>query len=239
MAASLTQNSSGRRRANSYWWLAIALGISALGVLAMPIDLPVANWCLGNHCPAAIKKLLALAEVFGHGFGVVAILLSVAVLDPVRRWTIPRLVICSLGAGLLANVGKLILGRVRPHHFDFTGGVRATFLKWFPWGTGESLQQGFPSSHTATAVGLAIALAWIYPRGRWLFAMFAVLVALQRIESGAHFVSDTLWGAAVGIAVGGWFASDCSLGWLGNRLERRLSREAEGTVERKIQRTAA
>jgi membrane-associated phospholipid phosphatase len=49
-----------------------------------------------------------------------------------------------------------------------------------------------------------------------LFAAFAILAAMQRIESQSHFFSDILAGAAVGAVVagictmprllGGWFA---------------------------------
>ena len=51
-------------------------------------------------------------------------------------------------------------------------------------------------------MGLAIALAAIYPRGRWLFAAFALLACLQRIHALAHFPSDILAGAAIGCLVG-------------------------------------
>jgi membrane-associated phospholipid phosphatase len=57
--------------------------------------------------------------------------------------------------------------------------------------------QSFCSGHTATAVGLAISLSFFYPRGRWLFALFAALAATQRLESQAHYLSDTFAAAAV------------------------------------------
>jgi len=40
-----------------------------------------------------------LFEVFGHGLGVVAIVLALHQLDPSRRWAIPRVLTCALGAG--------------------------------------------------------------------------------------------------------------------------------------------
>jgi membrane-associated phospholipid phosphatase len=58
--------------------------------------------------------------------------------------------------------------------------------------------QSFPSGHTATAVGLALALSSLYPGGRRLFALLAVLAASQRVLFDAHFLSDTL--VAAGIA---------------------------------------
>ena len=49
---------------------------------------------------------------------------------------------------------------------------------------------------------LAVALAALYPRGRWLFASFAALACFQRLEAQAHFASDVLAGAALGCLVG-------------------------------------
>jgi membrane-associated phospholipid phosphatase len=205
-------------------WLWPFTALVAWGVLALAIDMPVARWCLAGHAPDAVDTALQLSEVFGHGFGVVIILLTVAILDPAHRWTLPRLTLASLGAGVTANIGKLLVARTRPHHCDTVANVWETFLGWMPLGRGPSYEQGFPSSHTATAVGLAVGLAWLYPRGRWWFALLATLVALQRIEAGAHFVSDTLWGAAVGIAIGCIAIHLPSLGYLGNKLERWLGR---------------
>lgn len=211
-------DASGKSLIRSLGWAAI---LALLGCLAVTVDLPVARWCLAGNVPDPLQKALQLSETFGHGFGVAVILLTVLVLDPPHRWALPRLTLASLGAGLLANVGKLLVARVRPHHFEMTGSVYQTFLGWLPMG-GPSYEQGFPSSHTATTAGLAVGLAWLYPRGRWWFAILASLVALQRIETGAHFLSDTLWGAAFGFGVSSIVIWLPSLGYLGNKLERWL-----------------
>jgi membrane-associated phospholipid phosphatase len=68
--------------------------------------------------------------------------------------------------------------------------------------SGGSKNQSFPSAHTATAFALATALALHFPRGRRLFPAIAFLVALQRVETGAHYLSDALCGAALGLTVG-------------------------------------
>ena len=195
-----------------------ALALVALGFASLSIDLPVARWFEAGQAKVA-DKLLQLSEVFGHGLGAVAILLTVAVLDPARRWALPRLVLASLGAGLVANGGKLLVARLRPHHAELARGAGETFLGWLPLGGGRSYEQGCPSAHTATAVGLAIGLAWLYPRGRWWFATLAGLVALQRVEAGAHFLSDAVWGSALGVAIGAAAVQLPSLGYLGNKLE--------------------
>jgi membrane-associated phospholipid phosphatase len=180
-------------------WLLWLPALLMTGVLAsLAIDCPLAQWCLSGHCPGEIKKVLDLSEVFGHGYGVVVIVALVFQLDPLRRWALPRLLAASLGAGLLANVVKVCLVRVRPHDFSFAGTVWDTFGAWFPLGRGGSGHQSFPSGHTATAVGLALALAWLYPRGRWLFAVLAGLVACQRVAAADHYLSDVLAAATLG-----------------------------------------
>ncbi|MBN1910654.1 MAG: phosphatase PAP2 family protein [Pirellulales bacterium] len=171
--------------------------LAVLGVVCLAIDLPAARWCRDGHIPGDLKKVFTLAEVFGHGIGVGMIILAAWVLDPARRWAIPRVAALAFGAGLMADVAKLLVARVRPRAFDLTGNVTDTFVGLFPFGSGGSNQQSFPSAHVATAVGLAIALAWLYPRGRWLFGVLAVLVAGQRLMVSAHYPSDTCFGAAV------------------------------------------
>jgi membrane-associated phospholipid phosphatase len=142
-------------------------------------------------------------------------------LDRGRRWAIPRVLTCSLAAGGLADLLKLIVLRTRPSGFNFDGTVWSTFGCWWPALTAGNPGQSFPSAHTATAVGFAVALTWLYPQGRTLFAVLAVLVGCQRIVCGAHYPSDVLIGAAAGWIVGQLFCNVGLLpGWLA-QLERR------------------
>ena len=83
-----------------------------------------------------------------------------------------------------------------------SGSVAESFSHWMPLLTNPSRLQSFPSSHVATAAGLAVVLIWCYPRGRWLFPLLCLLAACQRLVIGAHFLSDTFWGAALGVLVG-------------------------------------
>jgi len=169
---------------------------------ALTVDCRVSHWVLGDNLPDFVEDLFSVAEPFGHGIGVIIIALAIFQLDPRRRWGIPRLLIMALAAGMAANGVKMLVSRVRPHHFDFASGVWASFGEMLPFAGAGPEGQSFPSAHTATAVGLAMALVWLYPRGRWLFPMLAAMVACQRIVSGAHFLSDVLFGAALGYMVG-------------------------------------
>ena len=192
---------SARRRLFHY--LLVPACLVLLAAAALPLDLPLSQACLNAKLPGDIKDLITFGEMFGHGLGVAMIAIVVFVLDPPRRYALPRVLLCAYGSGMAANAVKLLLTRTRPRHFEFDGGVMTTFVEWFPQLTISPVHQGFPSAHTATAVGFAVGLAALYPRGRILFGVLAAVVACQRIQSGAHFLSDTLCGVAVGWLIAG------------------------------------
>lgn len=192
-------------RVRRLYWLALALAIAVLPALA--IDLPLARLAFAVHHegPGDLRKAVAMFEAFGHGVGAVVIIAAVAVLDRVNRYQCWRLVGCSFGAGIVNLIAKTLIGRHRPQTFEdaaFPPAVFDTFPAFVDWQLALARDaQSFPSGHSAMAAGLATGLAWLYPQGRYFFATLAALTMLQRVESGAHFPSDTLAGAAVGVMV--------------------------------------
>ncbi|MGC5039135.1 phosphatase PAP2 family protein [Streptomyces sp. DT190] len=61
----------------------------------------------------------------------------------------------------------------------------------------------FPSGHTAAAVAFTSAVAPIWPAAGALCAVPAAAVAVERVQSGAHYPTDVAAGAVVGLA-GAW-----------------------------------
>lgn len=96
--------------------------------------------------------------------------------------------------GLISVFLKMLFGRMRPklllqhdhYGFDF-------FAVHPDWAS-------FPSGHATTAAGLALALALIWPRYRLGFAVGGAAIVFGRIVVNAHFLSDALAGAALGVA---------------------------------------
>ena len=179
-------------------WMIVPLTLIVAGFLALTVDLSLSRWCVEKNCPTALENLFSILEPFGHGLGVAIIGITIYCLDPRRRWALPRILCCVYLAGLAANGLKLLVARSRPRSFDFHGDIWTTFGDWLPMIGAGSNGQSFPSGHTTTAVALAAVLVWLYPRGWCLFPVMALLVGCQRIQSGAHFPSDVLWGAALG-----------------------------------------
>ncbi len=170
-------------------------------------------------------NVVDFAEVFAQGTGVAILLFTVLWLDPslsfpslrwpAIRWpslqpraaqqNFARLIGAAAAGGLLTDVLKFLIERVRPRAADLTdllahGSVFDTFgTSSLVAAKSHSDLHSFPSGHAAVAAGLAAGLAWKYPRGMPLFALFAVLASLQRVATQAHYPSDTCWGAACGL----------------------------------------
>lgn len=176
-----------------------------------------------------IHRLVTLSEVIGHTVSVIVLLGLVAALDGTLAWplwrapafgrpsrqptpkqaTFARFLGATFTGGILTDIIKLLVDRVRPRAVDFVahGSVWDSFNEAvIATITGSrSNINSFPSGHSAIAAGFAAALAWKYPRGRVYFAIFAAMAASQRIVSSAHFPSDACFGAALGLIGASFF----------------------------------
>ncbi|PQO25416.1 hypothetical protein C5Y96_24045 [Blastopirellula marina] len=189
-------------------------GVLALcGVLSLFIDHAVSGQLAApphefRYIEGDLKKLIALSEVFGHGTGVIMVVLAVFALDLANRWKVGLLLGTAFGAGLMANVAKFFgIARYRPHAFDFSLSIWDSFYQWFPfmnWLSQDELRQSalqsFPSGHSATAAGLCVGLCFLYPHARWYFLLVTALACFQRVVFQMHFPSDVCLGAALGMA---------------------------------------
>jgi len=208
MAAKVMAGPASEHAARSRRRLFILAAVcAAMAMVALAVDLPVVQYVKAHPLRGEWSRVVRLSEVFGWGGTVTILILTAVVLDR-RRWRVfLPLAIPSLGAGLIADGVKLLIGRWRPSAVGTFSSVSETFIGWLPLlkqstaiGSNYAMQS-FPSAHATTAAGLAAALAMLYPRGRWLFAAFALLAMLQRVEAQAHYCSDVLAGAAIGLAV--------------------------------------
>lgn len=216
----------------------LALFLVIAGVAALAVDLTVSRAFMAQQLgeqpsfklPGDLRKGVNICEAFGHGVGVGLILLTLYVVDRRGRRRLPRMLACVLAAGIAANLAKLLIARTRPHAFFHRGmdfdsvSVGDTFEGLLRFGAGGSASQSFPSAHSAVAAGLAVALIWRFPQGRWLFPVFAVLAGCQRVVSGAHYVSDVCWGLAIGLVAAAIFTGTN----LGDRVFRRVEGNPPG-----------
>ena len=202
-------HSASMESATLFWGL--TFGFIAAACAIAPYDLVLSRSLSTDGVPGDLRRVLGLSEFFAHGFGVAMILIAIAVLVPSLRRAVPRVAACAFLPGLTANLVKLSVGRLRPGAFTTWSleqvpepSIWQSWLGPFPGWTSEWSHgfghaiQAFPSGHTATAVGLAVGLTWLFPHGRTLFIFMAVMASLQRIVFQAHWPSDVFAGAAIG-----------------------------------------
>jgi membrane-associated phospholipid phosphatase len=212
------------------WLLLTAAILLGCTLAAFNVDCAVAQWIKLRQGPRYLHDLATISELFGRGECVLLVAILIWRLDRSRLWAIPGLAATALLSGVAADGVKMLIARARPHHFDFLGNVWSSFGPWLPLGSLGSPNQSFPSAHTATAMGLAIALMVVYPSARWLFCLAPVLVACQRMDSGAHFFSDVLCGAAVGCIVA---AITIRVRWLDREYSERFWRRVGALIGRR------
>lgn len=97
----------------------------------------------------------------------------------------------NLLAHFLAGVLKPAFGRLRPFEIETSGWDD----RFFAGGS------SFPSGHTAFYWGLALPLAWGFPRWRWVALLPALFISAARVLVNQHFVGDVLASMALALAV--------------------------------------
>lgn len=100
----------------------------------------------------------------------------------------------AIGApGLFVTVLKRVIGRARPM---VTGVIDPFVFAPFKW---TAAYASLPSGHTTTAFSVLVAVGTLWPRARTVLWIYALLIAASRVAVRAHFPSDVLAGALVGM----------------------------------------
>jgi membrane-associated phospholipid phosphatase len=168
---------------------------------ATQLDRIVLHW-LARPEKQLRSDLLLLMRVWGSLWTWCLIALAASLLQhspgrlmlwrPARALGLPLLLVPA-SAGALAELLKLLIRRKRPSELEVY-----LFRAWNeqPWST-KGL--GLPSSHSAVAFAGSMALALLYPRLAWPALVVALGCGFTRIASGAHYPSDVVAGAMLGI----------------------------------------
>lgn len=200
------------------WVWAVVLGVGGF-VLVHGQDLAIfeAARALEKKLPSDLRREWFGWQQYGQGVAIGVTALLVWVLAPARRRRLLDLGLALAIAQVASSAGKMLIGRPRPRD-----AVMDPNSIPGPWGVypirvnGEwRLVHGWetslganadvwsmPSSHALFAAMLSAWLGMVWPRGRWVFAVLAVLVGLGRVVFGAHWPSDVVVGWAAGWAIG-------------------------------------
>lgn len=161
------------------------------------IDIPLANYC--RHLDPGVRSFFGVVTELGQSTWYLGeALFSFFLLRYVYRNILGArralfLFVAIAGSGIIVNIFRFLAGRYRPEMWFAQGAYGFEFWQI------KSTALSFPSGHTTTAFALAMVLIIFWKRF-WLFFVFwAALIAASRVIITAHFLSDVMAGAYLGL----------------------------------------
>jgi len=114
-----------------------------------------------------------------------------------REWILPLWVTIGITAAISLAL-KVLVHRTRPFAagiVSLASGITSStsYLVW---------DFSFPSGDAAFTFCLVPILSKLYPKLKYLWIGFAVLVALSRVYFGVHYLSDVISGSLIGLLIG-------------------------------------
>lgn len=187
-----------------------------LCLITAAVLLPFDGWILigARRIDARIggdaRRVLDWLQEYGQGAAVVLVGLLIWTLDPPRRRALLRGLLIAAVTAAACFALKMLIGRPRPKFGEplaFVGpwgtwpiGPDGTARHpWEVWRNHQWELWSMPSSHTAYAAATSVFLATLYPPLRRIVFVLAAVVGACRVLNGAHYPSDVVVGAGIGV----------------------------------------
>jgi membrane-associated phospholipid phosphatase len=186
-------NSFVKRHAVFYWLVGIAIATMAIA-LSFHCDNSVRDF-MAQHQTDSIRTFMRYVSLFGDWPSHIAlglILLGIAWIRDSKKWTrifLAMLIAMSI-AGVTGNVIKRTIPRPRP-----------SVKTEFHWGGSRfsSKYHSFPSGHVGASTAFFCTLFLANRRIGLACLSIPILIAVSRMYIGAHYLSDVVCAAILGV----------------------------------------
>jgi len=213
-----------RFAAKAVWRQSLRLGIGTVILLAIVAATMTAidarTVALARPLPEWLIEIFDFVTDFGKSFWfLVPVAFALVVIALSTSPALPRMsqrvlaaaavrlgfLLLAIGLpGLFFSVAKRLIGRARPLVEGSAGPFSYRPLGW------SVEYASLPSGHSIDAFAAATAIGALWPWTRPFMWTYAVVIALSRVVLTAHFPSDVMIGAVVGVVgvllVRDWFA---------------------------------
>jgi membrane-associated phospholipid phosphatase len=139
------------------------------------------------HAPGLETAVRRFSQLGEHGILWYSVSALGAALAPQQRRTYARAAALVFGSFMANQAVKFVARRPRPDLPDLPPLVHTMS------------NRSYPSAHATTSAAAAVALSRVLPAGP--VCAVASALALSRLYLGVHYPSDTIAGAALGVAV--------------------------------------
>jgi membrane-associated phospholipid phosphatase len=197
---SLTLPAKTHRRPLRHYATALLIFAIALG-----LDVPVSTWVHDIGLSAYIKDSQGFRYYFIHYglrfYGLFWFTILACIVLIARKRTEASLIV--LVSGIFSSVNQLVkwaVGRYRPFHGEPVFAIHP-FIGGLAGLRHAEVSLGFPSGDATLAFAMTASLGWAAPKQRFLWWALGIWICLERIAEGAHYPSDTVAGACLGLFV--------------------------------------
>ncbi len=157
------------------------------------LDSRIQQYTASINLRGDFDAILIFTGFMGSGVFCAFVLATIWFFDPPRRkMTLFILTSVLLAVSISTSIKHLV---ERPRPATVAGLETDVDESMFS----RSELQSFPSGHTTMAFALASSLALLYPHARGYLFTLATLVGLQRIIKQAHYPTDVIAGAMIGV----------------------------------------
>ena len=146
-----------------------------------------------NYSSVSSNLIYRPAYLLNKTATLIIVFISLALIFFLNRKKVLHAAAALVSAEVFGLAIKQLVGRERPFITGINAPIELIKSKYYAW------DSSFPSLHAATSFAL---IPFMPKEIRIYWMVLAVAVSLTRVYFGLHYLSDVIFGAAIGLAVG-------------------------------------